>query len=257
MIRQFFVNYLLHPICYIALIVLALFILNQFAYFNLSLSSNNNLNSFEVIGTGKATAVPKNATVSFTVTEKGDTQNAAKDAANNIQNQANAALISLGIPKQNITTTSINVNPNYEEAGAAQPIVLPPNRQVQNGYVATINTQVKGTINQINKAVDELSALGANVSGVEYASENQNQLMEEAQAKAIQNAKEQAQNIASAAGFKLGKIVSVRNADLAQGGPQPFANTTLKSSAPDTSTNLQPGQNEVVANMGVSFYIKN
>lgn len=257
MMREFFKHYLLQPICYIVLILITLFILNQFTYFNISLSSNNNYNSFEVIGTGKVSVTPQDARISFVASGKGATQEAAKNAANNIQNQAISALTSLGIPKANITTNSISVNPNYEEQTTVQPLIYPPARSVQNGYIATVNTQVKGTISQINNAVDKLSTLGANVSGVEYVSSDQTKLTEQAQAKAIENAKEQAQNIAKAAGFKLGKIVSVRNADDMQGGLLPYANTSLKAGAPEDSTNLQPGTNEVVSNMGVTFYIKN
>lgn len=255
-LRVFFVSYLLKPVCYIALILITLFILNQFTYFNISLGTNNNFNTFEVIGTGKISTVPQDARISFTVEKKRTTQEAAKDAANKIQNQAVSKLLALGIPRENIKTTNISVNPNYEiKEGSPQPLVYPPGRQVQNGYVAILSTQIKGSINQINKSVDLLSSLGANVGGVEYISKNKEELKEQAQAKAIADAKKQAQNIAQAAGFRLGKIVTVRSAD--DQYPQPYgADVTIKS-APNMDTQIQPGETEITARMGVTYYIKN
>lgn len=256
MLKEFFRNYLLKPICYIALILLTLFVLNQFTYFNISLGSNNNFNTFEVIGTGKVSTIPKDAKISFTVEQKGTTQQEAKNAANKIQNQAVLNLVTLGISKANIKTNSISVNPNYEiEEGSPQSLIYPPGRQVQNGYVASISTSVKGSISQINKSVDALSSLGANVGGVEYVSANKEELTQQAQAKAIEDAKRKAQNIARAAGFRLGKIVTVRNAD--EQYPQPYEADMAFKAAPETQTNLEPGQTEVSARMGVTYYIKN
>lgn len=256
MIKNFFKNYLLAPICYIVLILLTLFILNQFSYFNISLSSSNNYNTFEVIGTGKVTTAPNIATTIFTIEEKGTTQEQAKNSANAKQNLAIKDLIALGIPKSNIKTTGFFVNPYYEDKTLALQL---PARQVQQGYIATVTTQVKGeNVDQINKAIDKLTTLGINVGGVEYQYKDKQQYVNEAQSKAIANAKEQAQNIANAAGFKLGKIVTVRNA-ANDGQYQPYSSEsmTLNKSVSDTNTQLQPGENEITSQMGVTYYIKN
>ncbi|HMS23035.1 MAG TPA: SIMPL domain-containing protein [Candidatus Levybacteria bacterium] len=256
MIKVFFKNYLLSPICYIVLTLITLFILNQFSYFNISLSSNNNYNTFEVIGTGKVTAAPNIATTLFTIEEKGTTQEQAKNSANAKQNQAIKDLTALGIPKANIKTTGFFVNPNFEDETLT---LQAPARRVQQGYIATVTTQVKGeNVDQINKAIDKLTALGINVGGVEYQYKDKQQYVNEAQDKAIANAKEQAQNIAKAAGFKLGKIVTVRNA-ANDGQYQPYSSEAmnLTKTAPDTNTQLQPGENEITSQMGVTYYIRN
>lgn len=203
------------------------------------------------MGTGKVSTTPQDARVSFTVEQKGATQEEAKNAVNKILDQTNPTLTSLGIKKTDIKTVSFSVNPNYEMQSG---VVVYPGKQVQNGYVATAITQIKGTVNQINKAVDALSALGTNVGGVEYVSTDQTKLMQEAQAKAIDDAHAQAENIAQAAGFRLGKIASIRDASQGQ-YPQPFAAGQALKAAPSTETNLQPGQNEVTAQIGVTYYI--
>lgn len=253
--REIVKDYFIKPLCFAAVLVLVLFLLNKFTYFNISLSSNNNYNSFEVIGTGTVNRVPNIATTSFTIEEKGTTQEAAKNAANSKQNQALKELDSIGIQKSDITS-SVSVNPNYENSTV---VLTYPSRQAQNGYVALISTTIKSKqIDQINKAIDALTKLGINVGGVSYSYSNQTTYQEEAQAKAIQNAQTQAENLSKAAGFKLGKIVTIRNADENNGGPQPFTTNALDmKAAPNVPTDLQPGSNEITAHMGVTYYIKN
>lgn len=261
MIRPLLKDYFLKPLCFAIVILITLFFLNQFTYFNISLGSNSNLNSFEVIGEGKITATPSIATTSFSIEEKGTTQEAAKNAANTKQNAALKELEALGIQKKDITST-VSVNPNYEVTplSESQVQIYPPTKQVQNGYVAFVSTEVKGSKGQLDKAIDKLTALGLNVGGVSYTFADRQQYVNEAQDKAISNAKEQAQNLAKAAGFKLGKIVTIRNADDNYGYGMPYASdasNALKSSAPSVPTDLQPGSNEITARMGVTYYIKN
>ncbi len=251
-----FKNYLLKPFCYALVIVATLFILNKFTSFNISLGSNNNYNTFEVVGIGKVTAVPNIAQTTFTINEKGVTQEDAKNAANTKQNQALSVLTALGIPRENIKTIGFYVNPNYDSTVQLQTQIAPV-RPFQNGYVATITTQVKGSsADQVSRAIDKLTALGMNVGGVEYTYADKQQYINQAQSIAIANAKKQAQSIAKAAGFRLGKIVTIRNID-DQNVPQPYANSSLKTGAPNEDTSLQPGSNEVTARIGVTYYIKN
>ncbi|MFI5265534.1 MAG: SIMPL domain-containing protein [Candidatus Levyibacteriota bacterium] len=250
-------EYFVKPLCFAAVIVIVLFLLNKFTYFNISLGSNNNNGSFEVIGVGTVTKVPNIAQTTFTIEEKGATQDAAKNAATVKQNEAQKTLEQIGIQKTDITTSGFNVNPNFENSPTT---MMYPNRPTQQGYMATIITTVKSSqIDRINKAIDALTKLGINVGGVSYSYSDETTYQEEAQAKAIQNAKVQAENLAKAAGFKLGKIVTIRDADNANTFPQPYAAgvNMMKAAAPSAPTDLQPGANDITARMGVTYYIKN
>lgn len=253
LIREYFIK----PLCFAAVLVLVLFLLNKFTYFNISLTSNNSYNSFEVIGVGKVTKIPNIAQTTFTIEEKGETQENAKNAANSKQNQAIKKLEALGIQKKDIKTTGFFVSPNYEDATT---LIYPPQPRTQKGYIANIATTVKSPdIDRINKAIDALTALGMNVGGVTYSYADQTAYQNEAQAKAIQDAKTQAESLAKVAGFKLGKIVTIRNVDDQNNFTQPYAadSVTMKAAAPNEPTDLQPGENEITARMGVTYYIKN
>ncbi|MBP7832321.1 MAG: SIMPL domain-containing protein [Candidatus Levybacteria bacterium] len=263
--RTFLKEYLLKPACFALVIIAVLFLLNKFTYFNFSLGSNQNMNSFEAIGTGEVTAVPDVAQTTFSIQERGTTQEAARSAANTKQTQAIEELKKLGVKEADIKTTGFYVNPNYEPdpitgSTTTDSIALPIRQNAQNGYVANVTTTVKAEkIETLNKAIDALTTIGINVSGVEYTFDDRQKYVLEAQNKAIEQAKIQAQDWARAAGFKLGKIVSIRNADEGY-GYQPYAADSavmnLKAGAPETQTDLQPGENQITARMGVTFYIR-
>lgn len=264
--KEFLKEYFLKPVLFAVVLVGVLFLLNQFTYFNFSIGSNNSYNSFEVIGTGKVKAVPNIATTTYTVTETAKTEEEARSAANEKQNQALAEIKEIGIAETDITS-NIYVNPNYDPTplNATEPtqdsLIFPPRQPVQNGYVATITTEVKSSdVEKINQAIDAVTAIGATVGGVSYTFDDQEKYKMEATDKAVANAKQQAENMAEAAGFKLGKILTVRNVDDGYGYPVPYAaerSLALDSAVPQEKTDLQPGQNEITARIGVTFEIKN
>ncbi len=261
--KPFLKEYLLKPACFALVFVAVLFLLNKFTYFNFSLGSNQNMNSFEAVGTGKVTAVPNVAQTTFNIQEKAETQEAARAKANTKQTQAIEALKKLGVKETDIKTTGFFVNPNYESTTDTSLMIRPPSTPQQNGYIADVSTTVKAEkVEILNKAIDALTSIGMNVGGVEYTFDDREKYVLEAQNKAIAEARAQAQDWAKSAGFKLGKIMSIRNTDDAYGYPQPYASDTsvmnMKAgSTPESQTDLQAGENEITARMGVTFYIKN
>jgi len=263
--KAFLKEFLLKPLCYAGVFLLAVYILNTFTNFNFSLSSNSNNNSFEVTGTGKVTAVPNVAQTNFSVTEKGKTQEEAKNSANAKLNSAIEVLISLGVKKEHIKTDSFYVNPNYEDV-VAQPLAVGtgtssqfiPAQRTSNGFVANVSTTVKSEkVEVLNQAIDKLTALGINVGGVTYSFDDQESYKAQARVKAIEDARKKADELAKVAGFKVGKLISIMETD--QGGIYPYANA-MKATAPetrDTTTDLQPGENEISTSVTITYGIKN
>lgn len=260
--KAFLKEYLLKPFCYAVVIVLSLLILSKVTALNFSLASNSEKSSFAVVGTGKVTVTPTIATTTFTVQEKGDTQEQAKNAANDKQNQAIQILTSLGIKKGDIKTTSFTVTQNYEDSTVpnAQPMLYPRPQTVQKGYIATATTQVKAEkVDQLNQAIDKITALGINVGGVEYTLADQETYKAQAVRMAVEDAKKKAQELSKAAGFRLGKIVTIQDLDQQNGIIQPmaFSAKTGATENSDTSTNLEPGSNEVTSRISITYSIKN
>ena len=249
------------------LIVIVFFFVALFIYtklFGPITFSVNNVNTdktspFQTTGTGTETAIPDTALISLGVTNTAPTVEAAKDSVNTSSNKITADLIKLGVDSKNITTTDYSVVQNTPQVIEPTNVVggsaiLPPTVSGASGYTVTQSIQVKvSPIEKANQAVDTATADGANlVGGVSFVLNDnlQKQLEQKARVDAVNDAKQQAQDLANAAGIKLGRIINV--VDNNSGGPTPLFAGVAKS-AGDSSTNLNPGQTTVQESVTLTF----
>jgi hypothetical protein len=176
-------------------------------------------------------------------TQSDDAAKAAKDNAG-ITNAVIAAVMKAGIAKSDIETTNYSVNPimDYKKS--------PP---VTVGY---------GVSNQIRLTIRDLARVGSiidigvkaganNVQGVDFSIENDTELRGRALVKAIVQAQSKAQVMASAAGVKLGRLISMSEA----GGytPRPMLASYAKSEAAPTP--IIPGELTVSASVTMVYAI--
>lgn len=205
---------------------------------------------FQVSGTGKETAIPDTAFISFSVTKKALTISDAQNQTNTLMEQITTALKNLGIQDKYIKTTNYSVEPNYD---------FNNNNQI-TGY--TVTQSVDLTIKPIdlaNKAIDALTAQGANVLGsVTFGFDEQttNDLQNKARRDAVLDAKQKAQALADAAGIRLGKIVNVQESfepfpvRFGGGGGPLMAKTADALTVP---TNVTPGENSISVTITLSY----
>lgn len=203
---------------------------------------------FTAEGTGEVQATPDNATFTVGVTNNAITAEEATNQMNKTTNQIIKDLKSLGIKDQDIKTTGYNVYPNQDFQNGRGTII---------GYTASQNLEVQAdNIEVANKALAAATASGANtVSGVNFTinDDEQTKLQQAALKKAVANAKKNAQEIASAAGIKLGRVVSIRQD---QGGaPVPMYKAEMANDARGGSVppDLQAGQNTVTITVTLSY----
>jgi uncharacterized protein YggE len=147
---------------------------------------------------------------------------------------------------------------------------LYPNQDYRDGKATITGYQANYTITIKVRGVDEIkNKLGSIISGVTDNGANQingvalsidkpDQLKQEAQEKAIENAKQKAKALADAAGLKLGRVVSISD-NGSSGYPVPYAADLAygaggaeKSYAPS----IEPWSQDVTANMTVVFELK-
>lgn len=181
-------------------------------------SVNLNLQrSFAVQGEGKVVAIPDIATFTFSVLTQGGKEIAGLIKENTEKmNGAIAYAKSQGVEAKDIETQNYNLepryqyyncNPSYDASGSVKP--CPPAEIV--GYTITQTVSVK--VRDFGKVGDILSGVvknGANtVSGLDFRIDNISKVQNDARAKAITEAKEKAKMIASAAGFRVGKLLSI------------------------------------------------
>lgn len=208
--------------------------------------------TFTVDGIGEIEAVPNSHSTTYTINETGATEKEAQEKGNAKQVQAKEALIALGFEENDIKTDGYYINPNYE--------ILPQGGSREEGFQINITTTVKSKdIEMINKALDELVAIGVQVGGVtsDVDTSNSEELKSQARAKAVENARMKAEELAKAGGFKVGKIASIYESAPYNPGPYPvFSEKSAMGGAPQDATRIDPGTDTLSVQVSITYYIK-
>lgn len=203
--------------------------------------------TFDVSGEGKASIKPDIASVTVGIQAQSSSVKGAQDEINNIINKVSGVIKQTGVEAKDIQTTNYNISPSYDYSGGTQKIT---------GYNANTNLSIKvKNLDNINRVIDAATANGANqVSGVNFEVEDKTKVEGEARQKAVDEAKNKAEQAAKIAGFKLGRII---NYSENFGGFQravPLMMETAKSA--DTQTQVEPGSSEVTVNVTLSYEIQ-
>lgn len=231
--------------------VILLIFLWLIKFFNISypISVTNQTISGElsVVGTGQVEVIPDNATVSVGIVADAATAQAAEDAISTTNNKVVAAIEKLGISKNDIKTTNYSVNPTYNYSTGGQNTIA--------GYSgnATLSIKVKDT-NKLPDVITAATNAGANqIYDTQYVIQKPEKYQEEARNKAIANAKEQAQKLASQLGIRLGKIINISESSQDSYNPMPMAKQTLNMAGGGVAPDLQPGNQTVTSTVTLYF----
>ena len=144
--------------------------------------------AFQATGTSSISTVPDKVEVVLGISRKETDIKLAQSRANEIINTINQKLGEAGIPKSDIKTQNYSIYPNYDY----QNIV---------GYSVDVSLLVSMTdFAKVNQVIDMATAAGANQIGsirFTLSEEKEKQVREEARQKAIDDAKENAQELAN------------------------------------------------------------
>lgn len=252
------------------IVVLAVFAYASLSYVN-SYSKSiepSSFRSFTVSGEGKVVAVPDVAQFTFGVLTEGGTD-VAKIQRDNVEraNKVIEFLKSKGVDAKDIKTESFSIDPRYEnyncvypryETGEA-PIACPPPKIV--GYTVSQSVSVK--IRNFDTTGDILGGAaehGANsVSQLSFTIDEPAKVESEARAKAIAQAKEKAEAIADAGGFRVGRLLSLQeggNFPMYYGKALGMGGDMGMGSVPAPAPSIQPGSQDVVSNVSLVYEIR-
>ncbi len=165
--------------------------------------------TFSVDGVGEIDATPDLATFSVTVTTNGGRNVAEVQTANTEKmNRVNAFLKDQGVASDDLKTLQYNLSPRYTYGSCVGGNCPAP---TISGYDLTQTLEVK--VRESAKLGDLLSGVvenGANgVSEVRFVVDDDSAVKAEAREEAIAEGKKKAKSLAKAAGFKLGKLVTL------------------------------------------------
>lgn len=196
--------------------------------------------SLQVTATGTAQVTPNLAQINLGGQVQAPTAQGAMGKLNAITNAVVAALEKDGVAAQDIQTSNMYLNQNYDQQGRP------------NGYQA--NEQFTVTVRKLASTGELISAgltAGANqFNNVTFTEADPNAGRELAVQKAIKAAKKQAASEAAQLGVALGRVTSVRVQGAQTPGPIFEA---AKSAAGAAAPNVQPGSQSVQVQVQVTY----
>lgn len=211
-------------------------------------------NTISMSAEGRVNAKPDLATVSVGVVSSAKTAKEAQDNSNKSINQISDAMKKLGIAEEDITTSNFSVYPNYVYEGG---------RSIIDGYQAnqTLTAKVRGidaSTDTLNKVLDSAVALGSNqIQGVTFGFADADALKQQARTQALEKAKTKAQELASQAGLRLGRIVSISESGSSD-YPVPYYDAARSEAGGmgGAVPSVETGSQDVTASMTVIFEVK-
>lgn len=218
--------------------------------------------AFSVTGEGRSSIKPDKATVRLGVVADGATADIAKNKMNEVINKVTTEIKALGIDEKNIKTENLNVYEDYnnirvmptEKNGTTTP-PQDPNSKATSYRANTTLVVSAGPIDLANKVIDVGTNNGINqIGGVQFDNTDKTAAENDARVKAVADAKAKAEMAAKTAGFKLGKIINYSEGN-SGGGPIMYAAKAGDSATQNSTTQLNPGENEVVISVTLSYEV--
>lgn len=218
-------------------------------------------NTIVFSGHGEVSASPDIANIYFGVEASQDTQNKASDEVNTKTKKVLDLLYTSGIEKKDIKTESYNSYPKYSYPRPCLPystIPCEPGETKIIGYTVSQNISVKiRQVDNISEIIDGLNKIGvSNMSGPNFAIDNEDGLKAEARKKAIDEAKAKARILAKDLDVRLGKITSFSESG---NYPQPimYGKAMMAESAvAPAPAEIPKGENTIASDVTITYEIR-
>jgi hypothetical protein len=182
--------------------------------------------TLNIVGNAEVHAAPDAVMVMTGVLTEADTAAAALKANSATLAKVLDVIRSAGVEAKDLQTSGLSLAPRYQldklSSGDRQRII---------GYTAVNEISVRvRDLAKVGDLLDKATAAGANrIDGIDFIISNQEGLLEEARQKAVADAKGKADLYARAAGFTLGKVMSLTEEPVSS--PRPMARAMVASGA--------------------------
>jgi uncharacterized protein len=203
----------------------------------------------DVTARGDVRRVPDVAIISAgVVTQAADAATAMRDNAARMA-RVIAALKKAGVADRDVSTSSINLSPQYRYVENQTPVIT--------GYQA--NNQLTIRFRDIAKSgaiLDVLVKEGANqINGPTLTIDKPEAAQDEARIEAVKQARARADLYARATGLKVKRIISISESDGFSGGPVPMV-MMARSADAEAKSELMPGEQSVGVTVSVVFELE-
>lgn len=200
-----------------------------------------------VTGTGTVTGSPNQLVLSMGVQVNGASVESALQQADQGVNRVTAALKAHGVASADIQTSDLYIQPSYRNGSP-----VPDSYGASESLTATLRH-----ISEAGSQIDAAVHAGGNAVTVNAISLNltdTSRLLARARAAAVSDARQKAEQYASAVGQPLGPVVSITD----QPGEQPvlpYAQASGASAAPRSSVPISPGTQQLSVSITVVYAI--
>lgn len=189
-----------------------------------------------VVGSGQVQGVPDTLTADVAMEFSAPDVSAALNQSSQRQQAVIDALVGSGIDRKDISTTQVSVQPQFSPDGAGSTIT---------GYRASnaINVKIRDTA-RASQTLSLIAGTGGDatrINSVNYSIEDDSDLVNDARARAFEDAKNRAGQYAELSGLELGKVLSISEQP---GGSTPPTPTPMPRAAME-AVPLEPGQQTV------------
>ncbi len=237
-------------------VILAFILVGLFLVHTLNLSipvsvTTSTISSeLSVVGEGKVDVVPDTAYVDVGLfVENIQTADLAQKQITEKNNELIKAMKELGVADSDMKTSNFSVNPNYVYDGG---------RNRATGYNGNVTLTVKTKDTSLAARIMETATkVGANqIQGTRFTVDEPEKYREEARDKAIANAKEQAEKLASSLGISLGQITNIVESSPGMVSPYMYADKAMAQGMGGgnaASPELQPGQQTITSTVTLYF----
>lgn len=215
-------------------------------------------NQITVSGEGKVYVKPDVALINLGVLTQAETVADATEAGVEKMNDVIEAVKAMGVETKDIQTTNYNLTPNYESAPVIYSVPYRGTSSVIIGYTLSQTAEIKiRDFTKIGYVLSDATEAGANVVGnLQFTIDNPEQFKQEARAKAIVQAKANAENLERESGIKMGKLINVYenyypystyNKSVGLGG------ATIEAVPASV---IEPGQQEINVTVNLTYRVK-
>ncbi len=223
--------------------------------------------SFGVSGEGRIAAIPDIATFNFSVITQGGEDISSLQIENT--ERANAVIAFLkeeGVEDRDIKTISYDLIPRRTASSAVRPQpfgVATPSVPADEivGFTVTQTVEVKvRDFEKLGTLLSGVVSAGANsVSSFIFTFDDPIELRNQARTLAIEEAQRKAEIIASTAGFKIGRLMSIDEYGYSPysrmgmgGGPDMAVMDMMEGPMP----NIEPGEEDILVNVNLRYEIR-
>lgn len=199
-----------------------------------------------VVGSGKVTVIPDQATIRLGVVVERKTAKAARQDAAVAMTRVVAAIRKLGITERDIATSAISLGPVYDYPTNAAPRIR--GYQLQN--IVTVKVR---DLDVIGDVLDDSVVAGAtSVEGITFDVADRTAAEAKARESAVKDAKAKAETLAAGVGVRIAGVASMSES---VSTPVWYDRSYAGAIAEDAATPVLAGTTDVVITVSVTFLI--